>query len=78
MVVACFTAAGAVFGTVPGELIALFREKVHLKTKNLFFLLFYLYRIGAQIAAVPALAGCNTAFGVCEAACVAALVAPTL
>lgn len=32
---------------------------------------------GAQIAAVPALAACNTAFGVCEAACVAALVAPT-
>lgn len=33
--------------------------------------------IGSQIAAVPALAACNTAFGVCEAACVAALFAPT-
>ena len=32
---------------------------------------------GAQIAAVPALAACNTAFGVCEAACVAMLLAPT-
>lgn len=31
---------------------------------------------GAIIAATPALAGCNTAFGICEAACVAALVAP--
>lgn len=31
---------------------------------------------GAVIAATPALAACNTAFGVCEAACVAALVAP--
>lgn len=32
---------------------------------------------GAVIAATPALAACNTAFGVCEAACVAMLVAPT-
>lgn len=32
---------------------------------------------GAVIAATPALAACNAAFGVCEAACVAALVAPT-
>lgn len=47
--VACFTAAGFTFGTVPG----------------------------AVIAATPALAACNTAFGVCEAACVAALLAPT-
>lgn len=46
---ACFTAAGATFGTVP---IAI-------------------------IAATPALAACNAAFGICEAACVAALVAPT-
>lgn len=28
---------------------------------------------GSVIAAVPALAACNAAFGVCEAACVAAL-----
>lgn len=34
--------------------------------------------LGSQIAAVPALAACNGAFGVCEAACIAALVAPTL
>lgn len=34
--------------------------------------------IGAAIAASPALVGCNSAFGVCEAACVAALIAPTL
>ncbi|VVC36620.1 Hypothetical protein CINCED_3A000125 [Cinara cedri] len=33
---------------------------------------------GAVIAATPALAACNTAFGICEAACVAALVAPTV
>lgn len=31
---------------------------------------------GAVIAATPALAVCNSAFGVCEAACVAALLAP--
>ncbi|UYV66577.1 hypothetical protein LAZ67_4002162 [Cordylochernes scorpioides] len=49
LAVACFSAAGFVFGTVPG----------------------------AQIAAVPALVKCNLAFGACEAACVAALVAPT-
>ncbi len=47
--VACFSAAGFTFGTVPG----------------------------AQIAAVPALAACNSAFGVCEAACMAAFFAPT-
>uniref|UniRef100_R4FPB4 Putative secreted salivary peptide n=1 Tax=Rhodnius prolixus TaxID=13249 RepID=R4FPB4_RHOPR len=49
VVVACFTAAGFTFGTVPGS----------------------------QIAAVPALTACNSAFGFCEAACVAALVSPT-
>ncbi|XP_031627512.1 uncharacterized protein LOC116343537 [Contarinia nasturtii] len=49
VVVACFSAAGAVFGATGG----------------------------AAIAASPALVGCNSAFGVCEAACVAALVAPT-
>lgn len=32
--------------------------------------------LGAIIAATPALAGCNTAFGICEAACVAALIIP--
>ncbi|XP_046430417.1 uncharacterized protein LOC124184582 [Neodiprion fabricii] len=32
---------------------------------------------GAQIAAVPALVGCNTAFATCEAACMAALFTPT-
>lgn len=32
---------------------------------------------GAVIAATPALAGCNAAFGICEAACVAALLTPT-
>lgn len=47
--VACFTAAGFTFGTVPG----------------------------AVIAATPALAMCNTAFGTCEAACVAAVITPT-
>lgn len=47
--VACFSAAGFTFGTVPG----------------------------AIIAATPALAACNAAFGICEAACVAALVLPT-
>lgn len=46
--VACFSAAGFTFGTVPG----------------------------AVIAATPALAACNAAFGLCESACVAALVAP--
>lgn len=45
VVVACFSAAGFIFGTVPG----------------------------AIIAATPALAACNAAFGACEAACVAAL-----
>lgn len=30
------------------------------------------------IAATPALAACNAAFGVCEAACVVAIIAPTL
>ncbi|PSN34680.1 hypothetical protein C0J52_22484 [Blattella germanica] len=49
VVVACFAAAGATFGTVPGSVIA----------------------------ATPALATCNTAFGTCEAACVAALLAFT-
>lgn len=47
--VACFSAAGFTFGTVPG----------------------------AVIAATPALAACNAAFGVCEAACMAAMFAPT-
>ena len=47
--VACFSAAGFTFGTVPG----------------------------AQIAAVPALAACNSAFAACEAACMAMLIAPT-
>lgn len=47
--VACFSAAGFTFGTVPG----------------------------AQIAAVPALAACNSAFAACEAACMAMLLAPT-
>lgn len=46
--VACFSAAGFTFGTVPG----------------------------AIIAATPALAACNAAFGICEASCIAALVAP--
>ncbi|XP_051172728.1 uncharacterized protein LOC127289023 [Leptopilina boulardi] len=32
---------------------------------------------GAQIAAVPALAACNSAFGSCMALCSAAVVAPT-
>ena len=32
---------------------------------------------GAIIAATPALAACNTAFGACEAACMAALFLPT-
>lgn len=32
---------------------------------------------GAVIAATPALAACNGAFAACEAACVAALIAPT-
>lgn len=32
---------------------------------------------GAVIAATPALAACNTAFGACEAACMAALFLPT-
>lgn len=32
---------------------------------------------GAIIAATPALTACNAAFGVCEAACVAAILAPT-
>ncbi|CAH1129794.1 unnamed protein product [Ceutorhynchus assimilis] len=32
---------------------------------------------GAVIAATPALAACNAAFGVCEAACMAALFMPT-
>lgn len=32
---------------------------------------------GAVIAATPALAACNAAFGVCEGACVAALLAFT-
>lgn len=32
---------------------------------------------GAQIAAVPALAACNSAFGICEASCMAALFTPT-
>jgi len=32
---------------------------------------------GAVIAATPALAACNAAFGICEASCVAALVIPT-
>ena len=48
VVVACFSAAGFTFGTVPG----------------------------AQIAAVPALAACNSAFGSCMAACSAALALP--
>lgn len=47
--VACFSAAGFTFGTVPG----------------------------AIIAATPALAACNAAFGACEAACMIALVTPT-
>jgi len=46
--VACFSAAGFTFGTVPGALIA----------------------------ATPALAACNAAFGVCEASCMAALFVP--
>lgn len=33
--------------------------------------------LGSQIAAVPALAACNAAFGTCEAACMLALAAPT-
>lgn len=32
---------------------------------------------GSQIAAVPALTACNTAFAVCESACVSALLVPT-
>lgn len=32
---------------------------------------------GAVIAATPALAACNGAFATCQAACVAALIAPT-
>lgn len=48
VVVACFSAAGFTFGTVPGS----------------------------QIAAVPALAACNSAFGSCSAACVAAGLIP--
>lgn len=48
-VAACFTAAGAVFGTVPA----------------------------AAIAAAPALATCNSAFGSCMAACALMLAAPT-
>ncbi|CAI6365837.1 unnamed protein product [Macrosiphum euphorbiae] len=32
---------------------------------------------GAVIAATPALAACNAAFGICEASCVAALIVPT-
>lgn len=36
------------------------------------------YSIAAQIAAVPALAACNSAFGGCEAVCSAALVAVIL
>ncbi|XP_016657429.1 uncharacterized protein LOC107882876 [Acyrthosiphon pisum] len=31
---------------------------------------------GAVIAATPALAACNAAFGICEASCIAALVVP--
>jgi len=46
--VACFSAAGFTFGTVPG----------------------------AIIAATPALAACNAAFGICEASCMAALLIP--
>lgn len=33
--------------------------------------------IGAAIAASPALVACNSAFGTCEAACIAALISPT-
>lgn len=47
--VACFSAAGFTFGTVPG----------------------------AIIAATPALAACNAAFGTCEAACMVAFFTPT-
>lgn len=44
--------------------------------KSIIFFYFFIF-IGAAIAASPALVGCNSAFGICEAACVAALVAPT-
>lgn len=47
--VACFSAAGATFGTVPG----------------------------AAIAASPALAACNTAYGSCYAMCSGLLLWPT-
>ncbi|CAK1360912.1 unnamed protein product [Cercospora beticola] len=47
VVVACYSAAGAVFG------------------------------VAAPPAAVPAVLACNSAFGTCQAACWAALMAPT-
>lgn len=48
LVVACFSAAGFTFGTIPG----------------------------AIIAATPALAACNTAFGTCSAACAPLILSP--
>lgn len=48
------------------------------KMANFFFCKLILFlSLGAQIAAVPALVSCNSAFATCMAACSAAVVLPT-
>lgn len=69
VVVACFAAGGAVFGATAG--------KIFFFALQIFMCWYRCFYVGAAIAASPALAACNSAFGICEAACVAALVAPT-
>lgn len=55
------------------------KKTIKIDESNISFVFFFFFcgPLGSQIAAVPALAGCNAAFGTCEAACVAALLAPT-
>lgn len=58
---ACFSAAGFVFGTIPGK----FCENLK-QTKISFYCIIF---TGSQIASVPALVACNAQFAKCEAAC---------
>lgn len=69
---ACFSAAGAVFDATGGQ------WNIYYFHKNFITCLHVIFCTGASIMASPALVACNSAYGTCEAACVAALLAPTL
>lgn len=58
------------------QLLELYQVNIFERKQETDFYLKLIFTV-AIIAATPALAACNSAFGICEAACVVAILTPT-